>query len=190
MIPVDWGAVLFFKNIFKKRAGFILTEEMSMIKQNHLTVTALFVVVLGVGLPELASAKQHKKTHDVIQHHGAVTKNIKVKDKHSRLSSKNTCKSDKHVRYRAVGTASWYGYESGNKTACGARFNPLTLTAAHKKLPFGTKVRVTNMDNKKSVVVTINDRGPYVRGRIIDLSLASARRIDMKGTTKVKLETL
>lgn len=70
-----------------------------------------------------------------------------------------------------AGLASWYGPGfHGKRTASGAIFNQNALTAAHKSLPFGSKVKVTNLSNKKSVVVTINDRGPFKAGRIIDLS--------------------
>ncbi len=73
------------------------------------------------------------------------------------------------------GTASWYALTS--KTASGERMNPAKLTAAHKTLPFGTKLKVTNPKNGKSVVVRINDRGPFIRGRVLDLSKAAAQRI-------------
>jgi rare lipoprotein A len=75
------------------------------------------------------------------------------------------------------GKASWYALYS--KTASGERMNPSAMTAAHRSLPFGTKVRVTNSRNGKSVIVRINDRGPFIRGRIIDLSKAAAQRIGM-----------
>ena len=77
--------------------------------------------------------------------------------------------------------ASYYGNESGSQTASGARFVASAMTAAHRTLPFGTKVRVTNKGNGRSVVVTINDRGPFVRGRIIDLSTGAAGVIGMMG---------
>lgn len=80
--------------------------------------------------------------------------------------------------YYQVGYASWYGREfHGRKTASGERFNMNRLTAAHKKLPFGTQVLVKNLENDKSVKVTINDRGPYRKGRIIDLSYAAAKKL-------------
>src|SRR5262249_3500169 len=85
------------------------------------------------------------------------------------------------------GVASIYSTESGNKTASGARLNPGALTAAHRSLPFGTKVRVTNNHNGRSVVVTINDRGPFVRGRVIDLTPAGGRALGFSGLTKVTL---
>lgn len=77
------------------------------------------------------------------------------------------------------GIASVYSTESGTKTASGQKLNPAALTAAHRTLPFGTKARVTNKRNGRSVVVTINDRGPFVRGRIIDLTPASAAAIGL-----------
>jgi len=78
------------------------------------------------------------------------------------------------------GKASWYGPGfAGRKTANGERFNPNALTAAHRKLPFGTTVKVTNVDNGKSVVVRINDRGPYAGRRVIDLSKAAAKKIGL-----------
>lgn len=90
------------------------------------------------------------------------------------------------------GMASYYGSESGSKTASGARFNPGAMTAAHRSLPFGTKVRVTNKRNGRSVVVTINDRGPFIRGRIIDLSTGAAGVIGMRssGVAPVSVEVL
>ncbi len=86
------------------------------------------------------------------------------------------------------GIASVYSTESGSGTASGQRLNPQALTAAHKSLPFGTKVRVTNKRNGKTVVVTINDRGPFVRGRVIDLTPAGARALGFSGLTSVTLE--
>jgi rare lipoprotein A len=91
------------------------------------------------------------------------------------------------------GIASWYGYESGPryrrrpKTASGEYFNPKQLTAAHKTLPFGTIVEVTNLANNQTVLVKITDRGPFVKGRVIDLSKAAANAISIKGIQKVSL---
>jgi len=88
------------------------------------------------------------------------------------------------------GMASYYWQPQ--KVASGGWFNPNAMTAAHKTLPFGTKVRVTHVGNGKSVTVTINDRGPYVKGRIIDLSSAAAGAIGMKGqgVARVQLAVL
>ena len=85
------------------------------------------------------------------------------------------------------GIASVYAY-SGSKTASGERANPGGLTAAHRTLPFGTQVRVTNKRNGQSVVVRINDRGPFIRGRVIDLTPAGARALGFSGLAPVTLE--
>lgn len=90
-----------------------------------------------------------------------------------------------------IGQASWYGPGfHGKKTASGEVFDQGQLTAAHRTLPMGSKVRVVNLNNDRSVVVQINDRGPFVDGRIIDLSHAAARELGMleRGTTRVRLE--
>ncbi|MEA2904079.1 MAG: rare lipoprotein [Alphaproteobacteria bacterium] len=88
------------------------------------------------------------------------------------------------------GIASVYSTESGHGTASGQRLNPSALTAAHRSLPFGTKVRVTNHKNGRSVVVTINDRGPFVRGRIIDLTPAGARALGFSGLASVTIDII
>ncbi len=91
------------------------------------------------------------------------------------------------------GEASYYGYElAGNRTASGERFNPKAMTAAHRTLPLGTRLRVTNKSNGKSVIVRINDRGPFVKRRLIDVSLGAAQQINMvrAGKAMVRLERL
>ena len=88
--------------------------------------------------------------------------------------------ADNSGGYSISGKASYYWQPQ--RVASGGWFNPNAMTAAHKTLPFGTKVRVTNLNNGKSVVVTINDRGPYIAGRIIDLSKAAAHSISMQGS--------
>jgi rare lipoprotein A len=86
-----------------------------------------------------------------------------------------------------TGRASWYSLHS--KTASGERCNPNALTAAHRSLPFGTRVRVENLKNGRSVIVRINDRGPFVRGRIIDLTKAAAGRLGIvsSGVAQVRV---
>jgi rare lipoprotein A len=92
-----------------------------------------------------------------------------------------------------VGVASWYGYESGTHTANGERWRPMGITAAHRTLPFGTRVRVTDLATKRTVVVRISDRGParWTR-RIIDLSRGAALELGIihRGTARVSLEIL
>jgi rare lipoprotein A len=89
------------------------------------------------------------------------------------------------------GKASWYGPGfHGRRTANGERFNTNAYTAAHKTLPFGTKLKVTHAKTGKSVVVRINDRGPYAHGRVIDLSRASARAIGISGVADITFDRL
>lgn len=98
-----------------------------------------------------------------------------------------------NVGHKETGKASFYADKlQGRKTASGERFNQSAYTAAHKTLPFGTKVTVTNLNNSKSVMVNINDRGPYVRGRIIDLSRSAFTRIANAnlGVIDVKIEVV
>lgn len=85
------------------------------------------------------------------------------------------------------GIASVYAYKGG-RTANGERTSPGALTAAHRSLPFGTHVRVTNKRNGKSVVVRINDRGPFIKGRVIDVTPAAARALGFSGLTRVQLD--
>jgi rare lipoprotein A (peptidoglycan hydrolase) len=94
--------------------------------------------------------------------------------------------------HKEVGEASWYGPEfQGQETSNGETYNKNEMTAAHPSLPMGTKAKVTNLENGKSVNVRINDRGPFAGNRAIDLSSAAANKLDMKkdGTAEVKIET-
>lgn len=91
------------------------------------------------------------------------------------------------------GVASYYAQDfHGKQAANGEIFDMNDLTAAHRTFPFGTKIRVTNLENKQQVVVRVNDRGPYVEGRLIDLSLAAAKQINLikTGTARVRLEVI
>jgi rare lipoprotein A len=97
-------------------------------------------------------------------------------------------KDDGHL---GTGQASYYGREfMGSKTANGEKFDPNGMTAAHRTVAFGTRIRVTNLSNGKDVVVRVNDRGPWTKGRIIDISYAAAKQIGMhrSGTAKVRLD--
>lgn len=125
------------------------------------------VIVLSVIFTTTANAKSHAhpiKNTGIASWYGYTS--VKVKNKHGKI-----------VRKRAI-------------TANGEIFNPNAMTAAHKTLPFGTKVKVTNLTNKKSVNVVISDRGPFVKGRIIDLSKGAAKVIKMDGTAKVTLHVM
>lgn len=177
-----------------------------MIKQNHSNVTAvvtmLVVLLGGSGLAE-AKTKPHTKghvTHKVEHHRNGKhekTKEHKRKDNKDKLSKPSTKRhkvkgpNSSKTGYTTTGIASWYGPGfHKKKTASGERFNMYALTAAHKTLPLHSKVKVTNLKNHKSVIVEINDRGPYVGRRIIDLSLASARAIGVTGTATVAMVVL
>ncbi|WP_249069214.1 septal ring lytic transglycosylase RlpA family protein [Leptotrichia sp. oral taxon 218] len=99
---------------------------------------------------------------------------------------------DNFTHYQS-GVASFYSKSlNGSKTSNGERHVSTAMVAAHKSLPFGTKVKVTNLNNGKSVIVRINDRGPFVKGRVIDLSYAAFSQIESpgKGVTKVELQVL
>jgi rare lipoprotein A len=103
----------------------------------------------------------------------------------------SSAKAHKAPAFEQIGTASWYGPRfHGKKTANGEAFNQNKLTAAHRTLPLGTTVEVTNVTNGKSVEVKINDRGPYVNGRVIDVSRAAAIRLGIKdtGLARVQIE--
>lgn len=99
----------------------------------------------------------------------------------------------RHHTRGQLGTASFYDASfNGRTTASGETYDEGKLTAAHRTLGFGTRVRVTNLENRRSVVVTVNDRGPYVGGRVIDLSRRAARALDFvdDGTTRVRVQPL
>ena len=109
------------------------------------------------------------------------------------------CASSRYERYQGQSyqgrmmVASWYGKDfHGKPTASGEIFDMYDFTAAHKALPFGTKLRITNPENRRSVIVKINDRGPFVRGRDIDLSYGAARKIGIiqKGTARVLVDNV
>ena len=95
--------------------------------------------------------------------------------------------------YREIGIASWYGQKfHGNLTANGEIYDMHGISAAHKTLPLNSIVRVTNLNNGKSVKLKINDRGPYIKGRILDCSYGAAKELDFvqQGTTEVKVEVI
>jgi rare lipoprotein A (peptidoglycan hydrolase) len=94
--------------------------------------------------------------------------------------------------YSEQGIASYYGFESGHITATGEAFDPEGISAAHKYLPLPTYVRVTNLENKKSIIIRVNDRGPFIPDRIIDLSEGAAKKLGIykQGTAQVLVETI
>jgi rare lipoprotein A len=131
------------------------------------TAFALIAATLLVGgsISEASAKSRHHRHHS----------------SHSHQAKSNWLDANASIRSSGSfsGKASYYGNESGSKTASGQRFNQNAMTAAHRSLPFGTKLRVTHRG--QSVVVTINDRGPFIRGRVLDLSKGAARAIGLTG---------
>jgi rare lipoprotein A len=139
---------------------------------NYQILTGLTAIVATLALPTIASATT------------SVTS-----------SQPQVSVESKQLIAQSIGQASFYGNdpgEGGPYTANGERYNPGGLTAAHRSLPFGTKVRVTSANTGRSVVVRVNDRGPFVGGRIIDLSTGAARAIGLtdSGVGSVRLDIL
>ena len=101
--------------------------------------------------------------------------------------------SSDHPDYSAEGKASYYGARHhGKRTASGERFDQNQLTAAHRTLPFGTLVEVTNLVNERSAILRITDRGPYTHGRVLDVSIGAAKKLDFvgRGVTQCRVEVL
>ena len=137
------------------------------------TAFALIAATLLVGgsISEASAKSRHHRHHS---HHASKAQ----APGNSWLDSNASIGSQSSGRGFA-GKASFYGNESGSRTASGARFNQNAMTAAHRSLPFGTKLRVTHRG--QSVIVTVNDRGPFIRGRVLDLSKGAARAIGLTG---------
>jgi rare lipoprotein A len=105
-------------------------------------------------------------------------------------SKSSKAKANSSKKPYQVGNASWYGKQfHGRATASGEDFDMFELTAAHRQLPLGTSVKVTNLRNGKSIIVRVNDRGPYIEGRIMDLSYGAARMLGFRaGVERVRLD--
>jgi rare lipoprotein A len=141
----------------------------------------LLTFLLLISGNAISSDTTHRHHSVLLKHHDCKKKPVKI-DKPVKVAK----------RYKRIGIASWYGYQhAGRRTKNGDIFHPLWATAAHNSLPMGTKVRVTNLDNKKSIIVKINDTGGFAKyGRIIDLSLGAARVLGISGIEKVMVETI
>lgn len=148
---------------FKKSAPGDLTRSR--------TAIALFAgtLLLGGGITEASAKSRHH--HHRHHHHAHHAGNSSWRDANASIGGGSG--------HSFSGMASYYGNESGSKTASGARFNQNAMTCAHRSLPFGTKLRVSH--GGRSVVVTVNDRGPFVRGRVLDLSTGAARAVGLTG---------
>jgi len=160
-----------------------------MITQKHLFQFAAISILFVVFMCNLSQASAKGSSHRSIKHNKVTTSQHLVTHKRVYVNKFLTYKKNK-TNYNKIGLASFYGYESGTRTAMGTRFNPLGLSAAHRTLPLASTVKVTNLRNHKTVNLLINDRGPYVRGRLIDLSLGAARVLGIKGVEKVSIKLL
>jgi rare lipoprotein A len=147
------------------------------------TALGIFVATLliGGGITEASAKSRHHHHRHHHSHHAS----------HSSWRDANAAVTPSSGSGRSFsGMASFYGNESGSKTASGQRFNQNAMTAAHRSLPFGTKLRVTH--GGRSVVVTVNDRGPFIRGRVLDLSTGAARAVGLTsaGVGRVTAEVI
>jgi rare lipoprotein A len=138
------------------------------------TAFALIAATLLVGgsISEASAKSRHHRHHHHHHAHKAQAPGTSWLDSNASIGSQSTGRG-------FSGKASYYGNESGSRTASGQRFNQNAMTAAHRSLPFGTKLRVTHRG--QSVIVTVNDRGPFIKGRVLDLSTGAARAIGLTG---------
>jgi rare lipoprotein A len=165
------------KNLKKSTAGIVTRSNTA------LAILAATVLVGGTATEASAKSRHHHYRH---HHHVA-----RAADANSGTSWQDANASIGATGGRSFsGVASFYGNESGTKTASGQRFNENAMTAAHRSLPFGTKLRVTH--NGRSVIVTINDRGPFIKGRVLDLSTGAARAVGLtsSGVGRVTAEVV
>ena len=148
-------------------------QALGKVTQSRTALILFAAAAFTGGTASEASARpyRHHHYHHHFAHHAARTENSSWRE-----ASASTAETTGGGRSFS-GMASFYGNESGSKTASGQRFNQEAMTAAHRTLPFGTKLRVTH--GGRSVVVTVNDRGPFVRGRVLDLSTGAARAIGL-----------
>ena len=146
-------------------------QALGKITQSRTALILFAAAAFTGGTASEASARPYRHHHHHYAHHAARAETSSWRDANASVTSGGGRSFS--------GVASFYGNESGSRTASGQRFNQEAMTAAHRSLPFGTKLRVTH--GGRSVVVTINDRGPFVRGRVLDLSTGAARAIGLTG---------
>ncbi|MEQ1529765.1 MAG: septal ring lytic transglycosylase RlpA family protein [Methylococcales bacterium] len=138
--------------------------------------------------PQHRIVSSHAKNHNRLRHFSHSNK--QAFNRPYRIKGKTYYPMTSAAGYSETGIASWYGSESGSKTSMGTHFSPQALSAAHKTLPLPSRVRVTNLHNGRSVVLTVNDRGPFKPNRIIDLSHGAAKTIGLHGLARVKVDYL
>ena len=128
-------------------------------------------LLFGGSITEASAKSRHHRHHHHHAHHAAKAAGSDWRNANASMGSSSG--------HSFSGMASYYGNESGSRTASGQRFNQNAMTAAHRTLPFGTKLRVTH--GGRSVIVTVNDRGPFIKGRVLDLSTGAARAVGLTG---------
>jgi len=155
--------------------------RLGKITQSRTALAVFAATCLAGGSVTEASAKSHRHHHHAHGHHHLATAAMPPSNSSGAFwSNANAALAPlSGIGRTFAGMASYYGSESGSKTASGQRFNQNAMTAAHRTLPFGTKLKVTHGGH--SVVVTINDRGPFIRGRVLDLSTGAARAVGLTG---------
>ena len=151
---------------------------------------SFFAILIAIGF-SLTQNSMH--VSGITEHFNPFYNSAEASQRPTQITTASSSEKNKELFLVGEGKASYYADQfHGKRTANGETFNMHKLTAAHPSLPFGTWVRVTNLNNDKDVIVRINDRGPFVKGRIIDLSIDAAKEIGImqSGTVRVKLETL
>jgi len=144
---------------------------------------AATLLVGGFATEASAKSRHHRHAHHVSRNSDEASKAASTESWRDA-----NAKAPITTGHSFTGVASFYGNESGSQTASGQRFNENAMTCAHRSLPFGTKLRVTH--GSRSVTVTVNDRGPFVRGRVLDLSTAAARALGIEGLGQVTAEVV
>jgi rare lipoprotein A len=156
------------------------TQGLGNISQSRTALAIFAATLLFGGVTEASAKSRHHHGHRHFHHYASHEGRASGRSASGPWRDANAAIVPSSGSGRSFsGIASYYGNESGSRTASGQRFNQNALTCAHRSLPFGTKLRVTHGD--RSVVVTVNDRGPFVRGRVLDLSTAAAREIGLTG---------
>jgi rare lipoprotein A len=169
-------------------AGFRKAVQLFAVALTSATLAACAQSSAVTNKSELLSAGRQASLEDKRDSSLVTTKRVAVKTKNRAPLS-----ADKHAaesKVSSYGLASFYS--EGTRTASGEQFNPNALTAAHPNLPFGTKLRVTDVATGRSVIVRVNDRGPFVPGRVVDVSYSAAASLGIigRGTAKVKLDVV
>jgi rare lipoprotein A len=179
-IGAPFGSGSGIRSVAQRLAILLGTASLAACTQTHVAANKTEIVT-----PVRQASQQYSRTTSF-----APNRRVTVARKHTPFASNASNKKAAAAQLASHGIASFY--TEGTKTASGEKFNTHELTAAHPTLPFGTRLRVTNVASGQSVTVRVNDRGPYVRGRVVDVSYAAAETLGMVGggVAKVKLDVV